>query len=232
MRSYIGLLGSLFSACAMASPSAYLFGGSQPDGFAGQVLEIKLLDGSSIVASTSDSPIGSEANAENLGWWSDTLGHFANNYNYFAGHNDVLGNDVRNFFSFDLSGLTGQVVSATLKLTAYSASFPFSPLKYEIFDVSTSAEQLLAESAAPNVYIFNDLGSGNSYGTLLVNQNPNYSAELSIQLSSHAIADINARQGKYFSVGGVVTSVPEPHSGFMLMAGLIAIGIAGRKLRR
>ena len=232
MRSYIGLLGSLFSACAMASPSAYLFGGSQPDGFAGQVLEIKLLDGSSIIASTSESPIGTEANAENLGWWSDTLGHFAGNYNYLAGYNGVLGNNVRNFFSFDLSGVTGEVASATLKLTSYSASFPFSQMKYDIFDVSTSAEQLLSESSVPNAYIFDDLGSGKSYGTLLVNQDPGYSAEFSIQLTSHAVADINAHQGQYFSIGGTVTSVPEPESALMVMVGLLAIGISCRKPRR
>lgn len=231
MRSYIGLMGLLFSACAMASPSAYLFGGSEPDGIEGQVLEIKLLDGSSFTASTRTSPIGTEPRAENLGWWSDKFGHVAGNYNYFAGYNGVLDNTLHNFFSFDLSGVTGEVVSATLRVRTYSASFPFAPMKYELFDVYTSAEQLLTASDVPNEAIFDDLGSGKSYGSIVVDKNPDYFAEISIALSPSAIADLNARQGKYFSIGGVVTSVPEPATGVMLIGGLIALGLSSRKPR-
>ncbi len=58
----------------------------------------------------------------NQGWWSATLANDASNDNFFVGrefdnlHHGTSGNILRDYFNFDLSAVTGSVVSATLFL--------------------------------------------------------------------------------------------------------------------
>ena len=221
---------SLWASCAFAYPSTYLFGGSQPDGNSGQVLELQLSDGSMYLASTRKSPIGAEKGAENFGWWDTKIGHILGNYNYFAGYNSIYDSIFHNFFSFDLSGLVGTVNSATIKLAPYAASHPFTAMRYELFDVSTPAQDLLLKSGI-NQVIFSDLASGKSYGSFNVISDPSVLSEISISLSSSAIFDINNRRAKYFSIGGAVNQIPEPSTIYMLLLGMffIASSRIGRK---
>lgn len=233
IRGLFFFLSFFFSGAVLATPSQYLFGGSHTDGASGQVLEIKLLDGSTYLASTNVSPLGTESYAENFGWWSDKLGHVAGNYSYFAGYNGVLDAQMNNFFSFDLSGLKGTAVSATLKLDPYAASFPFSPMHYALFDVSTSLTDLM-QGSGPKAAIFNDLGTGRSYGGYDFLTDPSLLSEISISLSNAAIADMNTRAGTYFSIGGSVASisdVPEPGMIALAMLGLFLVA-ASRVHRR
>ncbi|MBV5287927.1 MAG: hypothetical protein JZU45_17760 [Methyloversatilis discipulorum] len=226
------VFGLLANVAVFAAPiypdSNYLFGGSEGDGPSGQSLVLRLADGSAYTASTHRAPIGSESYAENFGWWSDRLGHIPGNYNYLAGYNGVFDSVFRNFFSFDLSGLDGVVTSATLVLRPYSASFPFAPMRFNVFDVSTSPFDLLSGSAvAPD--IFDDLGSGKLYGSHVFDADPSISNAVAIRLWSSAVSDINARQGQYFSVGGTVGRIPEPS---IIALVLPALGLALSLSRR
>ncbi len=214
---------------ALSAPSTYLFGGSQADGFGGQILELHLLGGTTYLASTSVNPIGQESYAENFGWWSDTIGHLSGNYNYLAGYNGALNSWNRNFFSFDLSSVQDTIVSATLHLNPYAASYPFSEMQYDLYDVSTSATDLLMASG-PSSVIFNDLGSGTLYGSYLFNTDPSIVSDISINLTAGAISDLNNRSAAYFTLGGAVTPVPLPLSSGLFSCALFIL--VQKKLRK
>ncbi len=221
MHTILLLVVLTFPTIGLASPAAYLFGGSQPDGLEGQTLQIQLSNGEAYVASTMTGKLGSESYAENFGWWSDTIGHFEGNYNYFAGDDGSFGS-IRNFFSFDLSDLQDTAISASLHLKPYSASYPFTPMRYDLFEVFTSASDLILSSGL-NQTIFTDLGTGNHYGSYLFNSDPNTLNEITINLTTAAIDSINSRTNTYFSIGGTVTPVPILSSMILFFSGLVSI---------
>ena len=152
--------------------------------------------------------------AVDSGWYDadGRQGTSANSQNYIAG---TLGGplEYRNFFVFDLSGVEGPISSAVLR--AYNPSFqvpgdtangfaslaPFET--YELFDVDSSIPAMLTSTAG--VSFFDDLGSGQSYGSYSVSAAQNGSV-ISFQLSGTALADLNASSG-FFAIGGALTSL-------------------------
>ena len=115
-----------------------------------------------IVLSTADSPINS--GSLNQGWWSDSRVQAIGNDNYFSGFLSSTPNTSRGFFSFDLSGVSGLVNSATLNLRLGGSLSPDLIETIGLFDVSTPVSTLHAKGVV-DVSIFDDLGSGNSYGS-------------------------------------------------------------------
>jgi hypothetical protein len=128
---------------------------------------------------------------DNQGWWSDTLANHDLNDNYATG---VSGLDrFRSFFTFDLSSLTGVVLSVRMELSQYLYSSTEQAETIQFFDVSTDAATL-NNNTGTNAAIFDDLGSGTVYGNIFV---PAYESSdpfnvLSFDLSSATVADINA----------------------------------------
>lgn len=89
-----------------------------------------------------------------------------------------------------------------------------------------------------NSTIFDDLGSGQQYGSFNVTVSGNENEILSFSLNSNAIADLNSAislNQQFFSVGGTLTPsttpVPEPSSvlGLLAFAGLSLKAVAKRK---
>ena len=155
---------------------------------------------------TSDSQF--DAGLDNQGWWSDTFNNSDGNTNYTVGWRSLSGGqEFRNFFTFDLSSLTDIVVGATLEVVRYSYFSPDASETLGLFDVTTDAATL-NNNVGTNAAIFNDLGSGTSYGTFVVNSYSFSSTELlSFSLNSNALADINAAKGGFFSIGGALQSL-------------------------
>jgi len=156
-----------------------------------------------IIFNTSDSRF--DPGVDNQGWWSATQSNVDVNDNYFAGLTCdspacTTVHDVRDFFSFDLSSLSGDVVSATLEVRR-SFNQSASPT-FALFDVSTDPVTL-NNNTGTSAAIFNDLGTGKSYGEFRV---PNGAADdvLRFPLNATAIADIQASAGGFFSIGGAV----------------------------
>jgi hypothetical protein len=151
-----------------------------------------------VIISTSDSPVS--AGRDNQGFWRDAAAN-ANptNDNYIAGFIVGLG-DFRSYFSFDLSGVTGTVVSATLQLRRYDTD-PGATLN--LFDVNTSASALAQRQVIDNA-IYGDLGSGVSYGSFTAGSGNSLDV-MSFALNAAARGDINAALGAFFSIGATST---------------------------
>lgn len=147
------------------------------------------------------------AGADNQGWWSATLRGLDTRGNYATGR-DLLVGEARSFFTFDLStlDLTGRTItSAALQVQSGLASGdPIETVHF--FDVSTDAATLNDNSTA-SAAIFEDLGTGTSYGSAdLPAGSPGgtESGLLWLPLNAAAIADIASASGGYFSVGAAI----------------------------
>jgi hypothetical protein len=167
------------------------------------------LEGATMIFNTSDSQF--DPGVDNQGFWGSTFAGSDASSNYFVGESfqpTPAGAIRRNFFTFDLSSLSGTVVSATLEAARFNyAGFPGDPSEtLGLFDVTTDAATL-NNNTGLNATIFADLGSGTSYGTFVVSSYTFSTTEtLTFALNANAIADINAAAGGFFSIGGALLS--------------------------
>ncbi|MBG1267483.1 PEP-CTERM sorting domain-containing protein [Nostoc sp. WHI] len=154
--------------------------------------------------------------SSNQGWWSTDRSNQNQNENYITGNLGIEG--FRSFFTFDL-GTLARVSTATLQVQRYEGSVnPTTTLGF--FDVETSADVLSQKVNNPDINIYNDLGSGKNYGTFNVTNTFGNSDEiLNFVLNSDAIADINARSGKFFSIGGALLGVLETEDQVQVLFG-------------
>jgi hypothetical protein len=161
-----------------------------------------------------------QAGVLNSGNWGEFNGgvHEVNNDNYVVGN--FTGNGglrVRNYFSFDASLLPGCARSASLQVPfppgagSGDAGFSTAGALYVLRDVATDAFTL-NQTSGPNLAIFDDLGSGATYGSKFVPTVGPYSAEaFVIPLNTPAaIHDLNTAflSGRFFSVGGMIAGEP------------------------
>ena len=160
--------------------------------------------------------------ATDRGWYGDNGNHNSGLLSYLSG--DCRGaicvggtntgiDEFRNFFVFDLSGVTGPITVATLRLhnTDGTTQFPnnvgfFSDTgseTYLVSEVSTAIASLLAGTGG--MAAFGDLGSGTSYGSFTATSAAN-GTFVEIALNSAAIAALNQASG-LFAFGGSITTL-------------------------
>lgn len=167
-------------------------------------------EASSITLSTSNSQLTEGYN--NQGWWNT----YTSNFDYNSNDNDnyltgKLSETVyRSFFTFDVSVLKNRPISsATLKIQRFEGSGR-STHTLGLFDVSTPAIALNQKVNNPDLSIYDDLGSGKSYGNFKVASFGDKNEVLNFSLNSNAIADINAKDEKYFSIGAALLDDLKP----------------------
>ena len=160
--------------------------------------------------------------ATDRGWYGDNGTHNTSILNYLAGDcgggTCVAGtntgiDEFRNFFVFDLSGVTAPIASATLRLhnPGGTTQFPnnvgfFSDVGSETYlvnEVSTAIASLLAGTGG--VAVFDDLGSGTPFGSITATSAAN-GTFVEINLNSAAIAALNLASG-LFAFGGSITTL-------------------------
>ena len=177
------------------------------------------------------------------------------NTNYITGTADVFPGPIdesyRSFFTFDLSNpaLQGQTITgAELRLQAFFGTGYSDGGLISFFDVNTSASVLNHTVGIAPLAIWNDLGSGVTYGTGTAGSpSQQWTDVLDFQLNSAAVADLNNAIGSgLFSIGAtkalreifsgsgangnqqsvleVSPSVPEPSTWAMLLLGFAGVG--------
>jgi hypothetical protein len=156
--------------------------------------------------------------------------------NYQAGFDGFNGNplsEVRNFFAFDLSDLSGPITSATLTIPSnpfgigYNNTSGSDSITYTNWDVSTSLDDL--NDGTNGLSTFADLGSGVKFGSTLIGPND---LVTTVTLDAAALEDISAAEGKDFAIGGsamATAPVPEASTWVMMIAGFGLMGVALRR---
>lgn len=149
------------------------------------------------------------------GWWSGAS-NFINSFpntSYICGDLSRNGTIIlNNFFTFDISGLQGQMVTFAQFNVLTAGRITNSGRRfhtYWIFDVSTPIE-LLNSTQGFNAAIHLDLASGVNYGNFDIPMGGPLSRNPHLTLNSHAITDINnaiSGGNQFFSIGGTLFPV-------------------------
>ena len=218
IKSFLGVL-SVFLALAFgtvagnAQAQTYVFGNSTTGT---RVLDLTTSDGVFNVA------------ASDSGWYRSDGWYFDGNTNYIVG--TPGGSTYHNWFTFDLTAVTGTVTGASLRLA--TEDLAGGPHLYSLFDVSTDFATLTTGhmGGTAGLAIYADLASGLLFGQRGY-QDSDTGSTLSTVLNSNAFAALNSAIGGNFAIGGtlVAAAIPEPETYAMLLAGL---GLLGWHVRR
>ena len=222
-KSMTGALLGVCLAGAIATPSAHAENSQATFAYSPAGEQELVLNGGATVL-----------NAISTGWYDQTGYHDSANPNYIAGlcgssdacdGGDLIYND---FFVFDLSAVTGPIVSAALSLGQPAPNGYFGPAggsTYTNYDVATPISQLTADQSGATA-IFNDLGSGTAYGSTVVGLS-SVGAQVDIAINANGLAALNSAEGGQFAIGGAVTTIPELSTWGMMLVGFLGLGFAG-----
>jgi hypothetical protein len=214
-----GLLAASLAAC---SPAVEYEGRGSPDvaeqspsrpGFTAQVSP---LAGSNNVFDTSDSQF--TAGVDNQGFWRAGPEAFDINDSYTVGRQGPW--ELRNFFTFDLRSLElgGRTVVAATLVLARTVEVGDATETLGLFHVATDAATLNFNQGN-DAAIFDDLGSGTSYGEATINLEPapapGSANLLRIPLNAAALSEIAAAAGQFFSIGGALTNIPAGYNQYL-----------------
>lgn len=149
------------------------------------------------------------------GWYQSDGTTYGINNNIYVGWNPNTGAAYNNWLGFNLASVAGQnITGATLTFYSNNGSYngtdPSETLG--LFAYNGSLNAIFGNQSGVGIY--NDLGSGASYGQATVNKGP--LGQISISLSAQAIADMIAAANsadKRFAIGGSLLTLAPTHDG-------------------
>jgi hypothetical protein len=121
---------------------------------------------------------------------------------YLVGFSAIA--EFRNFFVFDLAGLSGSVNAAKLLLTNPPGGFNSVDALEQFTTFDVTSDFALLGSASPLIY--SDLGSGIAYGSYTASIADNASV-VELSLNAAAVEAIQASLGSQFALGGAITTL-------------------------
>ena len=104
----------------------------------------------------------------------------------------------RNFFVFDLAGVSGTIVSATL--VAVNPVSMGDPNTYTLYDVTTPSTVFEAEEAEGATAVFDDLGTGTVLGSVTLTDAT--TSPVIVPLNSAGVAEVQSALGASLVLGG------------------------------
>jgi hypothetical protein len=125
--------------------------------------------------------------------------------------------DLRAFIVFDVSSMANSVAAAAVRLELAGYNSDAVPEVFQIWDVSTTTDQLANDtSGQAGIDIYDDLGGGTLYGEFAATPSDGATV-LDIRLNRTAVRDINAaRTGSGNYIIGL--SLKDPESGHLLFS--------------
>jgi hypothetical protein len=165
------------------------------------------------------------------GWYTSEGLHILGNANYYCGNNGSI--FYRNFFAIDLSGLVGYgitlpITSAVLHLVRYNCEPATGSQLFELSDVSAqwaTINQDYSSGSAVGVNVFNDLGTGSSFGSVLVDKTVT-GTPIEVTLNSNGLSALNSAVGSTIILGGKAdSSNPVPVSMWVIVLGFALIAL-------
>lgn len=165
------------------------------------------------------------------GWYKIEGEHNSGNFNYICGYE--YGTYYRNFFAVDLSGLAGYgvalpITSAVLHLVRYGSVPAAGSQLFELYDVSaqwSTINQNYSSGSTVGINVFNDLGTGSSFGSVLVDKTVT-GTPIEVTLNSNGLSALNAAVGSTFILGGKADSLnPVPVSMWVIVLGFALIAV-------
>ncbi|TVQ32649.1 MAG: hypothetical protein EA376_04610 [Phycisphaeraceae bacterium] len=130
--------------------------------------------------------------------WISSEGVANDSLNYVAGESDITS---RNWFGFNLTGLSGVVESATFSVLIDSQFGITNSGVYEFRDVSTPFSSFSNRIGGGD--IFDDLGDGDVFGSIAFDESL-MGQMISISLNSDGLAMLTDRLGSMAVLGGFV----------------------------
>jgi hypothetical protein len=168
-----------------------------------------LLFGAACLASAANAQSTVTLDAIERGWYDETGFHLPPNTSYLCGDGrgpscGCAGGDYRDFFVFDLTGITRTIQRARLLLWLPDTGFVSGEGSelYELFDVTTDIDEL---TGGGGTEAHADLGSGVSYGSRAITP-ADRGTFVEISLNDEALARLNATAGP-FAIGGTIRTL-------------------------
>jgi hypothetical protein len=209
MRTFLAFLGlCLFALSQTASADPYAFGFS---GF----------------TSTNNLDInGTAFDNTDSGWVMNNGYHIGGNTNYYSGYNSGLSCTTycADYYSFDLSDLSGTVTSASFNVDAYTVTDPGT---FDIFATSLTPAQVNSSNAFTDPSIFTGIVTAPVIGTLAIGPGDD-NESVTVTLDSTGLAWLQANAGSEVVLGGAYDykgTIPEPSS--VMLFGTALLGVAG-----
>jgi hypothetical protein len=156
------------------------------------------------------------------GWINSNGLHQAGNTNYYSGEFDCGGTGIcRNFFSFDLSGLSGSITSASFTVFTYAIS---TPGVYDIYGTNLDPSDVNSANGYTSQPFYNRLTAGPMIGTIMFTPGMS-NADATLTLNHQGLMWLKRHEGEGAVVGGQFNPIPEP--GTLMLLGSGVLGLAG-----